>query len=46
MRKLGNSSGGLPYTVFFDREGAIAHRKLGAPRQADLEAILASMTQG
>jgi len=28
-RQLGNTSGGLPFTVVFDREGLIAHRKLG-----------------
>ncbi len=46
MRKLGNSSGGLPYTVFFDREGRAAHRRLGALKQADLDGVLAGMTQG
>jgi thiol-disulfide isomerase/thioredoxin len=46
MRRLGNTSGGLPYTVFFDREGAVAHRKLGALKQADLEAILAPLVAG
>lgn len=28
-RRLGNASGGLPFTVVFDREGLVAHRKLG-----------------
>ena len=28
-RKLGNHQGGLPYTVVFNRQGAIAHRKAG-----------------
>ncbi len=28
-RRLGNASGGLPFTVVFDRAGLIAHRKLG-----------------
>lgn len=46
MRKLGNSSGGLPFTVFFDREGRVANRKLGALKQADLDRILGSMTEG
>ena len=45
MRKLGNSSGGLPYTVFLDREGRVAHRKLGALKGPDLEDILRSLTQ-
>jgi thiol-disulfide isomerase/thioredoxin len=46
MRRLGNSSGGLPYTVFLDREGRVAHCKLGALKQADLEEILGSMLKG
>ena len=40
MRKLGNSAGGLPYTVVADRKGNVVHRKLGALKQADLDAIL------
>ena len=40
MRKLGNSSGGLPYTVVADRQGSVLHRKLGALHQGDLDAIL------
>ena len=44
MRDLGNSSGGLPYTVFFDRRGRPAQTKLGALKQDELEAILARMT--
>ncbi len=45
MRRLGNSVGGLPYTVVADRQGGIAHRKLGALRQDDLEAILAPLAR-
>jgi len=45
MRKLGNIAGGLPYTVVADRQGAIAHRKLGALKRDDLEGILAPMTR-
>jgi len=44
MRKLGNSAGGLPYTVVADRQGGIVHRKLGALKQADLDAVLARLT--
>ena len=29
MRRLGNSAGGLPYTVVADRQGDVVHRKLG-----------------
>lgn len=46
MRKLGNSSGGLPYTVFFDRKGAVAHRKLGALKAPELETVLADLIKG
>ena len=45
MRKLGNSGGGLPYTVVADRQGAIVHRKLGALKQAELEAVLAPLAR-
>jgi hypothetical protein len=45
MRQLGNSGGGLPYTVIADREGAIAHRKLGALKQGELDGILQPMAR-
>ena len=45
MRELGNNSGGLPYTVFLDRRGRPAHRKLGALKQAELDAILNSLAE-
>jgi thiol-disulfide isomerase/thioredoxin len=40
MRKLGNAGGGLPYTVFIDRDGAVARRKLGPLSRTELQAIL------
>jgi thiol-disulfide isomerase/thioredoxin len=40
MRKLGNSSGGLPYTVIADRQGVPVQRKLGALKPGELEKIL------
>ncbi|HTP62468.1 MAG TPA: TlpA disulfide reductase family protein [Burkholderiales bacterium] len=40
MRKLGNESGGLPYTVVADRTGAPIHHKLGAFKEGELAAIL------
>ena len=46
MRELGNSAGGLPYTVVADRQGNLAYRKLGAFKGAELDAILAPLTQG
>lgn len=45
MRKLGNNTGGLPYTVVTDRQGGVVHRKLGAFKQADLEAVLGPLTR-
>ena len=45
MRQLGNTSGGLPYTVFFDRRGEPTHHKLGALKQGDLDAILRQLTK-
>lgn len=45
MRKLGNSAGGLPYTVVADRRGNVVHRKLGAFKQADLDAILGPLAR-
>ena len=45
MRKLGNTAGGLPYTVVVDRQGGVVHRKLGALKHDDLEAILAPLAR-
>ncbi|MDD2884187.1 MAG: TlpA disulfide reductase family protein [Dechloromonas sp.] len=38
MKSLGNTQGGLPYTVFIDAKGRIVGHKLGLLRPADLEA--------
>ena len=46
MRRLGNSSGGLPYTVIADREGTLVHRKLGALKQPELDSLLAPLARG
>lgn len=35
-RSLGNLSGGLPYSVVFDREGAVVHQKIGKVTEAEL----------
>jgi thiol-disulfide isomerase/thioredoxin len=35
-RRLGNSSGSLPFTVVFDRSGQAIDRKLGAVHETDL----------
>jgi thiol-disulfide isomerase/thioredoxin len=43
MRKLGNTSGGLPFTVFLDRQGRLVHRKLGPIKAPELEEKLAGL---
>lgn len=43
MREAGNQLGGLPYTVFLDRQGRIADRKLGALREVGVRERLARM---
>ena len=43
LRKLGNRTGGLPYTVILDASGGIAHRHLGALSSADLRRVAASL---
>lgn len=35
-RRMGNSGGGLPFSLVFDRRGALIQRKLGAIQPADL----------
>jgi thiol-disulfide isomerase/thioredoxin len=45
MRALGNTAGGLPYTVVADRQGSVKYRKLGAFRQGDLDSVLGPMTR-
>jgi thiol-disulfide isomerase/thioredoxin len=40
MRRVGNAAGGLPYNVVLDRQGAIAHRKLGAFSAAELRQVI------
>ena len=43
VRRLGNSAGALPFTVFLDRSGAIVHRKLGALNRLELDRILVGL---
>jgi thiol-disulfide isomerase/thioredoxin len=45
MRRLGNSPGGLPFTVFLDRQGRVVRHKLGALKQAELNETLAKLAQ-
>ena len=46
MRRLGNRSGGLPYTVVFDRQGQPYRRKLGVLKPGELDTILAGLVAG
>jgi thiol-disulfide isomerase/thioredoxin len=39
MQVLGNSKGGLPYTLFIDRNGHVVDKKMGLIRKADLDAV-------
>jgi thiol-disulfide isomerase/thioredoxin len=45
MRELGNSSGGLPFTVLLDRHGRLVERKLGVLSAADLETRIQRLLQ-
>ena len=38
MQALGNSKGGLPYTLFIDRNGQVVQKKMGLIKKADLDA--------
>jgi len=44
MKALGNSKGGLPYTVVFDADSRISHEILGQVDPAELDAHLASLS--
>jgi len=38
MQALGNTKGGLPYTLFIDRNGQVFEKKMGLLKKADLDA--------
>ena len=38
MKALANTKGGLPFTVFIDRNGQVIQIKLGLIKKADLDA--------
>jgi hypothetical protein len=40
MKALGNTSGGLPFSVFLDRRGGVALRKLGPLSGPELEGVV------
>ena len=39
-KQLGNTGGGLPFTILFDRQGRVAERKIGQVHAEDLQAWL------
>jgi thiol-disulfide isomerase/thioredoxin len=43
MKDLGNSTGGLPFSLILDRSGRVAFRKLGALSVSELEGIVARL---
>ena len=43
MKALGNSSGGLPFSLLLDRQGRVVHRKLGPLAEAELGGIVAPL---
>jgi thiol-disulfide isomerase/thioredoxin len=43
LPRLGNTAAGLPFSVVLDRSGAIAHRRLGAYDEPELQKVLDSM---
>ncbi|MGH8741401.1 MAG: TlpA family protein disulfide reductase [Burkholderiales bacterium] len=43
MRRLGNATGGLPFSVMLDRCGRLAQRKLGAFSEPELRAAVAGL---
>ena len=46
VRQLGNPSGGLPFTVVLNAQGAVAHRNLGAVTQEKIEAQVRGVLAG
>ena len=38
MQALGNTKGGLPFTIVVDRNGQVVQKKMGIMKKADLEA--------
>jgi thiol-disulfide isomerase/thioredoxin len=43
MRELGNTAGGLPFTVLLDRQGRLSGRKLGAYSGPELQSAVAGL---
>ncbi|MGM9515782.1 TlpA family protein disulfide reductase [Roseateles sp. DB2] len=45
-RQLGNSQGGLPFSVVFDASGQVFWRRLGALQAGELEAVARALAAG
>jgi len=45
MQNLGNTVGGLPFTLFIDARGQVVGRKVGMLKAADLEAAVPLLTK-
>ena len=43
MRALGNASGGLPYTLIYDRQGKLREKVIGGLDKTRLERLLAPL---
>jgi thiol-disulfide isomerase/thioredoxin len=46
IRKLGNKSAGLPFTVFLGRDGGVVRTKLGILKRPELDSVLAGLAAG
>lgn len=46
LRELGNSSGGLPFTLMLDRKQQASGRKLGALKRPEAEAMVSRALAG
>jgi len=46
MQKLGNSIGGLPFTLFIDRQGKVVDIKVGMLKKADLDVAAPALLSG
>ena len=46
VRQLGNTTGGLPFTIVLNRDGAVLGRKMGKLEPADLEAWQRGLVHG
>jgi thiol-disulfide isomerase/thioredoxin len=45
MQALGNNMGGLPYTLFIDRNGQVVQKKMGILKKADFDAVQEALSK-